>query len=177
MSKTVYLIGGIGNVLFQLFEGFKQGDNIEFNTYFIQPNIFTKFILRWTIHENDILPAIENIQLVSKAPPVYILVRLLLLRLRNSDEFFYGRGVNINNNLFGYYQDLKIDRDLLKLKLIDEDINIRIDTDIGVDINIGINIHIDIDICTYGYGFRYRYECRYRYRYSCRSRYKYQYRY
>lgn len=110
MSKTIYLIGGIGNVLFQLFEGFKQGDNMEFNTYFIQPNILTNSILKWTIHENDVLPAIENMQFISKAPPLHILVRLLLLRKIYSDEFFYGRGLEINNNLFGYYQDIKVDK-------------------------------------------------------------------
>lgn len=110
MNKTVYLTGGLGNVLFQLFEGFKLRDKIVYNTYFIQPNFFTRSILRWRIHENEVLPLIENIQLESKSPPVRVLFKLLFLKLRDTDVMS-GRGIRIKNHVFGYFQDTKIDRD------------------------------------------------------------------
>jgi hypothetical protein len=108
VSRTIYLIGGIGNVLFQLFEGYKLAGEVKYSTYFIQRNIITRYFLRWTIHENDMLPAIENFRSISEAPPMSILMKLLVLRFKNSTAFS-GRGVEIENHLFGYYQDLRVD--------------------------------------------------------------------
>lgn len=52
----IYLIGGLGNNLFQFYYGFlleKRGYKVSYYDNLIKKNIYTK-ILGWTIHKNDI---------------------------------------------------------------------------------------------------------------------------
>lgn len=111
--RKVYLLGGLGNNLFQLDHGLRQKgeDNVVFVTTLITKRVYSK-IFGWTFHEPNLLDLKLNsqIQFVDRNA-VYVLLDLVLLFFvkRLKLELF---GVSWNSSEltrvnFGYYQDVK----------------------------------------------------------------------
>lgn len=106
----IFLIGGLGNNLFQLSYGEnlkKEGFNVQYNTFLKEKNVFTS-ILGWTIHPSGDLDSLleddevsKNINLIdfSYLLFVYLFKALNLVDFQTSckNKIFWGRGI-------GYWQ-------------------------------------------------------------------------
>lgn len=111
MSKvTVYLIGGLGNNLFQMSyaENLKKDyDKVVFNTYLQKKNVLTKF-LGWTIHPNEIIDSMLQEEIVCDTfnflDFFYVLCIFFLAKTRIVDLSDSNKNKCFLNRVIGYWQ-------------------------------------------------------------------------
>jgi hypothetical protein len=110
-KKRLYLMGGIGNILFQIDHGIRNSENgeeIEFVTNFINSKFYSKFF-NWTFHQNDLHNYNFNINLnFRNLSLITVLVDLFFLwsnkkRLFKSSVVSWESSVLTKVN-FGYFQ-------------------------------------------------------------------------
>lgn len=108
MKKTIYLMGGLGNNLFQLHLYLfleSKGHKVVLNTTFLNKNIFTK-ILGWHIHEKTFLRLFPNINYEHNSNPITITF-FLISKIMNLGLFGYIYDRNIYDyseiNKFNYF--------------------------------------------------------------------------
>jgi len=114
-KKNIWLMGGFGNVLFQIlaFNVFSKNNNsIFFVNVLTKKNTITKFI-GWTIHENLYNDLIDKKQIieVSFLKSLFIIITSLIskkLNLKFKLSTFYSSSLKIDEklckNIFGYFQ-------------------------------------------------------------------------
>ena len=114
--KKIWLMGGFGNVLFQILAYdvlSKSNNDVFFVTKLTEQNCITKF-LGWTIHQPLFDKLLQNTQRVNvKFGPSVIFVFIAFLskklKFRNQLSTFYNKDVQLKNgcsrNIFGYFQD------------------------------------------------------------------------
>ena len=112
----VWLMGGLGNQLFQINTGkflANKGYKIKYTTNLIEKNFFTQSILGWNIHDNLIQNIICNLDLCNYAnniPPI-----LAKSKIFPKFSYYYSSVVNFNNlpsHIFGYFQDISFNQNL-----------------------------------------------------------------
>ena len=107
--KHIWLMGGIGNQLFQINYGcylVEQGYKVIYIDNLIRHNIVTTNVLRWSIHEY-ITNNVANIEIVNSKNILPILAAKLNV-LNDWSIFLKNESYNIDNlaatHLFGYFQ-------------------------------------------------------------------------
>ena len=111
-SCQIWLMGGLGNQLFQLNYGIwlmnKIGRPIAFNTYLTRHNFVTK-LLKWSIHDAlleqliDINTEITNIRNI----PAILLCKAPICSASSHYAGLYDIPKSAHRNLFGYFQNRK----------------------------------------------------------------------
>jgi len=114
--KKIWLMGGFGNVLFQIVAYnviSKTNKNVFFVTKLIKKNSITKF-LKWSIFQplhNDLIDdnQVINIKFI---PALITVLKAFLskkLKKKNKGATFYNKNIQLKNgvtkNVFGYFQD------------------------------------------------------------------------
>ena len=113
--KKIWLMGGLGNVLFQIlvYRIVKESNKIKYVDLLVKNNIFTKLLGR-TIHERAYEDFIDKneIQRVSYTQVIIILFVGFLskkYKFKNDICTFYSNNnrfkMPFSNNIFGYFQD------------------------------------------------------------------------
>jgi len=107
---TIWLMGGLGNQLFQVNYGLSLSARkkipVVFNTYLLRRNIITRF-LRWTIHDYILDQLIEvKSKFVSKSNLNVIMASRLPV-MQNFSSFYGVHGAPDSDckNIFGYFQN------------------------------------------------------------------------
>ena len=111
-TRRVYLLGGLGNNLFQIDHGLRQQG--EHNVVFVTTLITKRFystIFGWTFHEPNLLDLTLNshIQLVERSPFYVFLDLFFLFFAKSLKTDIFGVTWNsweLTRANFGYYQDL-----------------------------------------------------------------------
>ena len=112
--KNIWLMGGLGNILFQGFVAFilvTKGYDVRLNKYLINTNFVTKFILKWKIHVNmSDLVFKNNFKLYERFSIIFFiktfLNRLFKYNIFDIYEFSSQKDFDENSNdFFGYFQD------------------------------------------------------------------------
>ena len=112
IQKKIWLMGGIGNNLFQIFLGYileKKNYRIHYVSNLTKKNWVTKF-LGWTIHDNTYRFFLKNDQIIESSN---LLVLLGMISKKTGFNIFnvkYVKVINTSgfekaNNFFGYFQD------------------------------------------------------------------------
>ena len=114
--NNIWLIGGFGNVLFQILAFdiiSKTNERVFYVEKLTEQNYLTK-LMGWTVHQKLYTPLIDKNKLneINKLKSILIIfVAYLSYKLRLSFKWatFYGSSIQINNNVsnnvFGYFQD------------------------------------------------------------------------
>jgi hypothetical protein len=110
-NVNVFLIGGLGNNLFQISLGdyLKQtGHRVTYNSYFLKKNFITKF-MGWTIHSsevtNEILKAEEVRSGLNFVDIFYLLVFFSLSKLKLLDISSPNKNKIFFRRCLGYWQE------------------------------------------------------------------------
>ena len=128
MTKHIWLIGGLGNILFQsIFIKKVISDGFKINVYsvFTEKNILTKYLLNWKIHQPAYKELLEkkSIEKVSIMFSVYILLSFYIAKFfkKPPNEYLFTKsGLDVvknyekYNHFMGYYQNKEF---LIKNKL------------------------------------------------------------
>ncbi|WP_260915254.1 O-fucosyltransferase family protein [Aliarcobacter cryaerophilus] len=128
-SKNVWLMGGFGNVLFQIlaYRVIKKECKVTFVDFLTKKNFITKF-LKWTIHEElyDKFIKKENLEKKNILSVMLILILAIVnkkLGIKSNIACFYSENNHLklpySDNIFGYFQEkyflLEHKNELLKL--------------------------------------------------------------
>ena len=155
----IYLMGGLGNNLSQLFFAYKlqaQGYEIEINNFLCSKNLITK-ILKWSLHDQSVQDIYKEKFKIRKINIFTIIIDLFFLNLSRIfnavcfNRFFDGNRIksfneimNIENRKFivfaGYWQQLNIykENELNEFKrFLFGNIKSNISKDIGIHIRGG----------------------------------------
>lgn len=109
---NLWLMGGIGNILFQLFVKkilISKGMSVDLIGTLLKKNIYTSS-LGWTIHEPIYKKIIlDNIN-YQKIAPALLLKLFLVIKVNNKKYMLYEKMSNLDelievSDLFGYFQD------------------------------------------------------------------------
>ena len=110
---NIWLMGGFGNVLFQLFIAHllkKEGHNISLSTLLTKKNIYTN-TLGWTIHDQAYRTLLNdyNENKHPEIPPLFVAGVSKYINIGKNYSFFYRDLDNLlknpSTNIFGYFQN------------------------------------------------------------------------
>ena len=81
-KKFIWMMGGLGNVLFQGFAGYllQKNHSVYYVNNLIKSNFITNKILKWTVHDSSISKIIFDNQLHFSNPKT--LIKLILISFK-----------------------------------------------------------------------------------------------
>lgn len=120
-NKTIYLIGGFGNNLFQLNKAqqlIDDGYSVCINTCFLRSSVITK-VLGWSVHSTELTQQVLENYIVNDRTRLKDLIAIITLFIKKKIGIYDSQDFNghtENSTLVGYWQKgVKLNRNFLNV--------------------------------------------------------------